>query len=212
VGTTRFLAEALAALKRPPRSFLVVSAVGFYGNRGDEELNEGSPPGSGFLAENCAAWEAAAEPARQAGIRTLHVRTGVVVTLKGGAIPRMLPPFLAGVGGRIGNGRQWMSWIALEDLVGLVHHLVRDESLSGPVNAVSPEPVTNREFTRVLGKVLRRPVLFPLPALAVQAVFGEMGKALLLEGQRVLPRKLEASGFKFLHAGLESALRWELGR
>ncbi|HJT25346.1 MAG TPA: TIGR01777 family oxidoreductase [bacterium] len=212
VEGTRFLSEALASLKHPPKVFICSSAVGFYGNRGEETLTEESAPGQGFLAEVCRAWEGATEPARKAGIRVVNVRTGIVLTSLGGALAKMLTPFQMGLGGVIGTGNQWMSWISLEDLVGIYHYLIHTEGLSGPVNATAPRPVTNREFTRVLGKVLGRPTLFPLPEFMVKNLFGEMGKALLLEGQNVQPAKLTSSGFSFLYPFLEPALRWELGK
>lgn len=209
---TRFLAETLASLKTPPKTFLCSSAIGFYGDRADEPLNESSAPGQGFLAEVCRVWEEVCEPARKAGIRVVNVRTGIVLSSLGGALAQMLPPFLMGGGGVIGSGNQWMSWISLEDLVGVFHYALWEKGLEGPVNATAPEPLTNRDFTKVLGRVLKRPTLFPLPGFMVNALFGEMGEALLLEGQRVLPEKLQRSGFGFLHRDLESALRWELGR
>jgi uncharacterized protein (TIGR01777 family) len=212
VNGTRFLAETLAALKTPPKTLLSASAIGFYGNRGNESLNEQSAPGQGFLPETCLAWEKACEPAHKAGIRVVNVRTGIVLTPLGGALAKMLPPFLMGAGGVIGSGNQWMSWISLEDLVGIFHFLIHEKSFQGPVNATAPEPLTNRDLTRVLGKVLKRPTLFPLPAFMVKTIFGEMGEALLLEGQKVIPDKLKTAGFRFLHPDLESALRWELGR
>jgi uncharacterized protein len=209
---TGFLARTLASLQHPPKVLVSSSAVGFYGNRGEESLTEESAPGGGFLSEVCRAWEEAAQPAREAGIRTVQLRTGIVLAQRGGALARMITPFLWGAGGVIGEGRQWMSWISLEDLVGLFHYALREDSLSGPVNATAPEPVPNAQFTRTLGKVLSRPTLFPLPSSVVKALFGEMGEALLLEGQRVAPAKAVAAGFRFLHPDLESALRWELGK
>lgn len=208
---TLLLSEALAKLQQPPRVLLSASAIGYYGSRGDEALTEDSPAGEGFLTEVCEAWEAGTAPARAAGIRVAHMRFGVVLTSGGGALAQMLPPFKAGVGGIIGSGRQVMSWVALDDVIGALYHALFTESLEGPVNVTSPDPVTNAEFTRVLGKVLRRPTLFPLPAPAIRLLFGEMGQALLLEGARVLPTKLEASGFRFQHPRLEDALRLELG-
>jgi uncharacterized protein (TIGR01777 family) len=212
VEGTGFLSETLASLQRPPKVFLCSSAIGFYGNRGEELLNEESGPGQGFLTDVCKAWEAATESAQKAGIRVVNVRTGIVLTLLGGALAKMLPPFQMGAGGIIGSGKQWMSWVSLEDLVGIYHYLIYADSLSGPVNATAPEPVTNRSFTKALGQVLKRPTLFPLPSFAVKGIFGEMGEALLLEGQQVKPDRLIRSGFKFFHLGLESALRWELGK
>jgi uncharacterized protein len=212
VEGTRFLAETLASLKHPPRVMLSSSAIGFYGNRGDEELTETSVAGTGFLPEVCRAWEEATEPARKAGIRVVNVRTGIVLTSLGGALAKMLTPFQMGAGGIIGTGKQWMSWVSLEDLIGIYHYLIYADSLSGPVNATVPEAVTNSVFTKVLGTVLKTPTLFPLPGFMVKAIFGEMGEALLLEGQQVKPAKLMGAGFQFLYPGLESALRWELGK
>jgi len=208
---TRLLAETLARLRRPPRVLISASAVGYYGDRGAEPLSEDSAAGRGFLADVCQAWEAAADPARRAGIRVVHPRIGMVLAAAGGALARMLTPFKLGLGGVVGNGRQYMSWIALDDLVGALHHLIFTDSISGPVNAVAPGPVTNREFTKTLSRVLRRPTLVPLPAPMVRLLFGEMGQALLLDGARVLPARLQASGFRFLYPDLESALRSELG-
>lgn len=212
VNGTRFLAETLTTLKARPKTLLSASAIGFYGNRGNESLNEQSVPAQGFLPETCLAWEKACEPAHKAGIRVVNVRTGIVLTSSGGALAKMLPPFLMGGGGVIGGGNQWMSWISLEDLVGVFHFLIHEKGLEGPVNATAPQPLTNRDFTKVLGNVLKRPTLFPLPGFMVKILFGEMGEALLLEGQKVDPDKLKTAGFQFLHSGLESALRWELGR
>lgn len=212
VEGTRFLCETLASLKHPPKVLVCSSAIGFYGNRNDEILTEESAAGRGFLAEVCRAWEEATEPARKAGIRVVNARTGIVLSSLGGALAKMLPPFQMGLGGVIGTGKQWMSWIALEDLIGAFHYLIHAEGLSGPVNAVAPHPATNREFTQVLGRVLGRTAFFPLPGFMVKTIFGEMGEALLLEGQRVRAAQLESSGFSFLYPDLESALRWELGR
>lgn len=211
VEGTRCLCEALAGLQAPPRVLAAASAIGFYGDRGDEPLDEASAPGKGFLPEVCAAWEAAADPARAAGIRVVHPRIGVVLAAAGGALGQMLVPFRCGLGGPIGSGRQIMSWIALEDLIGAIHAALFDERLEGPVNAVSPHAVTNAEFARTLGKVLRRPAVLPLPAAAVRAIFGQMGQELLLAGARVVPSRLEGCGFPFLYPQLEGALRDELG-
>ncbi len=210
VDGTRLLAEALASLARPPRVLVAASAVGFYGHRGDEEVDETSPPGSGYLSDVCQQWEAAALPAAAAGIRVVHLRIGMVLTRAGGALARMLPPFRLGLAGRIGSGRQWMSWIALEDLLAVIERALTRDSLAGPVNAVSPGAVTNAEFTRTLARVLRRPAILPLPGFAVRLLFGEMGRCLLLEGARVRPGKLIADGFPFVYPDLEDALRDEL--
>ena len=207
VDGTKLLAETLGRLTRRPRVLVAASAVGYYGNRGDMPLTEESPPGVGFLAEVCREWEAAADPARVAGIRVVHPRLGVVLAGQGGALPRMTLPFRLGVGGMIGSGRQYWSWIALADLVRVIELALALDILTGPVNAVAPAPATNREFTRVLGRVLGRPTLVPLPALAVRLLLGEMGQALLLDSARVLPRRLERAGFRFRHPELEGALR-----
>lgn len=212
VDGTRLLAETLARLHRPPRVLISASGVGYYGDRGDEAITEDSAAGTGFLADVCRAWEAATEPARRAGIRVVNLRIGMVLAAEGGALARMLVPFRLGLGGVIGSGRQHVSWIALEDLMGAIQHLMVAESVSGPVNVVAPDPVMNRELTKTLGRVLRRPTLAPLPAPIVRLLFGEMGQSLLLEGARVLPARLQASGFHFVHPGLEGALRSELGR
>lgn len=211
VGGTRLLAATLARLDPPPRVLVSASAVGYYGDRGDEPLDEASPPGSGFLADVAREWEAAAEPARAAGIRVVTPRIGLVLAREGGALGRMLLPFRLGLGGVVGSGRQYWSWITLPDLVRVLERALEDASLAGPVNAVAPGPVTNREFTRTLGRVLGRPAVLPLPAAAVRVLLGEMGEALLLGGARVLPRRLERAGFQFQHPGLEGALRAVLG-
>jgi hypothetical protein len=207
VESTRLLAETLGRLSRRPRVLVSASAVGYYGSRGEEPLTEDSPPGEGFLSDVARAWEAGAEPARAAGVRVVHPRLGIVLAGKGGALPRMALPFRLGVGGVIGDGRQYWSWIALEDVVRVIELAIALESLAGPVNAVAPAPVTNREFTRALGRVLGRPTLLPLPAFAVRLLLGEMGQALLLDSARVLPRRLERAGFRFRHHALEGALR-----
>jgi uncharacterized protein (TIGR01777 family) len=209
---TELLASTLARLTRPPRVLVSASAVGYYGDRGDELVNEESPPGRGFLAEVCQAWEAATAPAREAGIRVVNVRIGVVLSAAGGALATLLTPFQLGLGGVVGSGAQYMSWIALDDLVGAIHHLLFADQVAGPVNAVAPNPVTNAEFTRTLGRVLHRPTVLPLPAVAVRLIFGEMGQAVLLEGARVAATRLARSGFRFEFPELEGALRGELGR
>lgn len=209
---TKFLSQTLASLQNPPKVFISSSAIGFYGDRGEEILTEQSPAGKGFLPDVCRAWEEATEPAKRAGIRVVNIRTGIVLSAKGGALPEMVLPTLMGVGGVIGSGRQWMSWIALEDLIGILNYAIHNPALSGPVNAAAPGAVTNRDFTKILGSVLKRPTLFPLPGLIVKLLFGEMGEALLLEGQKVSPARLIEEGFEFLYLDLGSALRWELGR
>jgi uncharacterized protein len=204
---TRNLAEALARAPSPPRVLLSASAIGYYGDRGDAILREDSPSGSnGFLPEVCREWEAAAQPAVNAGIRTAHLRTGIVLSADGGALKQMLPPFRMGLGGRIGSGHQWMSWIDLHDEIGAIRHILANDSLRGPVNVVSPNPVTNAEFVRALASALSRPAIFPMPAFAARLVFGQMGEELLLGSQRVEPAKLVASGYFFQKRDLKKAL------
>ena len=203
---TRHLAEALAKTSVKPRAFVVGSAIGYYGNRGDELLKENSVPGKDFLAEVCQQWEAAADPVAQAGVRTTHVRTGVVLSKDGGALSKMLTPFRMGLGGNVGDGRQWLSWIHIEDWVGGVLAMIGKENLRGAVNAVAPSPVTNAEFTKTLASVLHRPAIFPVPAFAARLVFGEMADGLLLASQRVEPEKLLAAGYKFKYFDLRGAL------
>jgi uncharacterized protein (TIGR01777 family) len=211
VHGTGLLARSLAALRVPPRIFLCSSAVGYYGDRGTEVLTEESAPGEGFLPDVCREWEAAAEPARKVGIRTVHLRFGTVLAARGGALAKMLPAFRLGVGGRVGSGRQFMSWISLEDAVGAIVHLLSGAD-SGPFNAVAPQAVTNGEFASTLGRILHRPTFFPLPAAIVRAALGEMGESLLLSSCHAVPERLLASGFVFVKPSLEGALRWELGR
>ena len=203
---TRNLAEALGKTSSPPAVFVCASAIGYYGNRGDEILREESAPGDDFLAEVCREWEAAAQPTVHAGIRTVNTRFGVILSRDGGALPKMLPPFRMGVGGRIGDGRQWMSWVHISDVVGAIEHVLDNAGMSGPVNVVAPSPATNAEFTRTLAAVLHRPAIFPMPAFAVQLAFGEMGEALLLGSQRVEPGKLGADGYQFQFSQLAPAL------
>jgi uncharacterized protein len=203
---TRNLAQALAQTRRKPQMFICGSAIGYYGDRGDEVLNESSQPGQGFLPEVCREWEAATQPATDAGIQTTHIRTGIVLSAKGGALAKMLTPFKIGVGGRVGSGRQWMSWIDLQDMVGAIHHILKSDLVHGPVNLVGPKPVTNAEFTRTLASVLSRPAIFPMPAFAVKLAFGEMGEALLLGSQRVEPNKLVTSGYPFRFKALRDSL------
>ncbi len=212
VGGTRLLAETLARLARPPAALICASAVGFYGNRGDETVDEGSRAGTGFLAETCVAWERAAMPATERGIRVAHVRLGTVLSAEGGALAKLLRPFLLGAGGPVGGGRQGMSWVALDDAIGIFHFLLLRDDLSGAFNATAPGAVPQREFARTLGRVLRRPAIAPLPAPAVRAIFGEMGERLLLEGAFVAPTRLLDAGFRFRLPDLEAALRFELGR
>lgn len=209
---THLLAEALGQLRQPPQVMICASAIGFYGDRGEEWLQEDSPPGTGFLAEVCQQWEAASEPAVQKGIRVVRLRIGILLSPQGGALAQMLLPFRMGLGGTIGPGNQSMSWIAMDDLVAIILHALATPFLVGPVNAVSPNPVTNREFVKTLGKVLSRPAFLPLPSLAVRLAFGEMGVELLLASARVRPARLLSSGYAFRHPVLESALRHLLGK
>ncbi len=206
IAGTSLLAKTLAKLDAPPKVLVSASAIGFYGNRGDEVLTEESAAGTGYLSDTAKLWEAAAEPVKASGVRLVTLRTGIVLSSKGGALAKMLFPFKMGVGGKIGNGRQYMSWVALDDVTGAILHTVMTESLSGPVNLTSPNPATNREFTKTLGKVVKRPTIFPLPGFMVKLLFGEMGEALLLGSARVLPQKLEASDYHFKFPELEGAL------
>ncbi len=212
VINTHMLAELLARLEKPPSVFISASAIGFYGDRGDEELTESSSPGSGFLSDVCQKWEDAANAAKSAGIRVVNLRIGVVLSNKGGALSRMLVPFRMGLGGVIGSGRQYMSWISIDDLIGIILHVINEESLTGPVNAVSPDPQTNYHFTKILGRVLKRPTIFPLPAFVARLIMGEMADALLLSSSRVQPKVLQESGYQFLYPQLDSALKHLLGR
>ncbi len=208
---TRTLSDALARLERPPRVLVCASAIGFYGDRDDERLDESSAGGAGFLAETCAAWEAASESAERTGLRVVRLRIGVVLAAGGGALARMRLPFALGLGGRIGSGRSWMSWIALDDVVGAIHFALFDPTLRGPVNVVAPEPCRNADFARTLAAVLRRPALLPVPEPVVRLALGEMGRELLLASARVEPAQLLAAGFPFEHPTLADALRFELG-
>ena len=205
-GTT-LLAQTLATISPPPKVFISASAIGYYGNRDDEILTEDSQPGSGFLPDVSIAWENAAKPAAAAGIRTVHPRIGIVLSPEGGALNKMLLPFKLGLGGIIGSGNQYMSWITLDDLASLFLFAIDNESISGAINAVSPTPVTNREFTKTLGRVLSRPTIFPLPAFAAKLALGEMADALLLASTRVISSSLENTSFSFAHPHLEPALR-----
>jgi uncharacterized protein (TIGR01777 family) len=204
-GTLR-LAEALAQAPQRPRVLISASAIGYYGDRGEETLREDSASGSGFLPEVCREWEDATEPATKAGIRTAQMRFGLVLSRHGGALQKMLPPFRLGVGGNMGSGRQWWSWVDIDDLVGAVQHVIKTETLRGPVNVVGPSPVTNAEFTKTLASVLSRPAILPMPAFAARLVFGQMGDELLLASQRVEPAKLLASGYVFQKPDLRLAL------
>jgi len=206
IAGTLHLASALARAEEKPKVFICGSAIGYYGNRGDELLREESAPGTGFLAEVCQKWEDATAPAVQAGIRTAHLRTGIVLSSKGGALGAMLLPFKLGLGGRTGDGRQWMSWIDVQDMVGAIHHILKTELLQGPINMVAPKPVRNAEFAGTLASVLSRPAIFPMPAFAAKALFGEMGEELLLGSQKVEAGKLISSGYPFRYRELRESL------
>ena len=213
VQGTGLLTRTLAQLQQPPAVLVSGSAVGYYGYESDQPVTETGPKGGGFLADTVAAWEDAAAPAADAGIRTVLIRSGVVLTAKGGALKPQLLPFKLGIGGKLGTGKQWLSWISLDDEVAGIIHLLTTESVHGPVNVTSPQPVTNAEFTATLGRVLKRPTVMPVPTPALHALFGkEMTKEMLLGGQRVLPEALEASGFTFAYPDLEAALRHTLER
>jgi uncharacterized protein len=207
VDGTRLLASALASLQAPPDVLINASATGYYGDRGDEPLTEASTPGSDFLASVVQEWEAATAPAASAGIRVALPRFGLVLSRDGGVLARMLPAFQIGAGGRLGSGKQWMSWISVPDLLDVIELIITTPGLSGPINAVAPHPVTNEEFTHTLGRVLGRPTIFAVPRPALQLAFGEMADGALLAGQRVLPGGLERAGFQFRHPHLEGALR-----
>jgi len=206
INSTRILATTLANLRHPPRTLLVASATGIYGNRGDELLDETSPLGSGFLAECCQQWEAAARPAVDAGIRVLYLRFGVVLNTADGALASLLPIFRLGLGGRLGSGRQYMSWISLPDALAAIFFLLDSPTLEGPVNLTSPNPATNAQFTRALAAQLHRPAFLPVPAFALRLAFGEIADEVLLSGARAYPAKLAAAGFQFSHASLVHAL------
>jgi uncharacterized protein (TIGR01777 family) len=210
VHSTALLARTVSNLAQRPRVFVSASAIGFYGNRGDAILREDSPQGSGFLAEVCAAWESAAAEAARSSTRVATLRIGMVLSGLGGALPALVRPFRLGLGGPLGDGRQYMSWIALEDLVGAITHAIVRDELGGPINAVAPHAVTNAEFTRTLGRVLRRPTLLPAPAFALRLMLGEMADELLLASARGEPARLLASGFAFRYPTLEGALRVSL--
>ena len=209
---TRVLCESLARLKNPPRTLISGSAIGYYGDGGERQLDETSASGSGFLAQVCREWEASTKPAELAGIRVVHARIGIVLSPRGGALAKMLTPFKLGMGGPIGNGRQFMSWISLDDAVSAMHHLLMHEEITGPVNLVAPNAVTNREFGKAVGRVLHRPAFAPLPAFIARLAFGQMADEILLAGARVMPSRLLDSQFAFRDPTLEESLRWCLGR
>jgi uncharacterized protein (TIGR01777 family) len=209
---TKLLAESLSQLASPPKVLLCASAIGYYGDRGDELLREESPAGSGFLAKVCREWEAAADRAVRESIRVVRLRNGIVLSAAGGALKTMLLPFKLGVGGKIGSGMQYMSWIAIDDVLGIIHLAITNDTLRGPVNVVAPNPVTNLVFTKTLGRVIGRPTVLPMPAFAARLVLGEMAEELLLASTRVTPRRLLAADYHFKFPQLESALRSILGK
>jgi len=204
---TQLLSQTLARMTRPPHVLVSASAIGYYGDRGEETLNEDSPQGRGFLPEVCQAWESATEPAFRAGIRVVQTRLGIVLSPSGGALAMMLPPFRLGLGGPLGNGRQYMSWVAIDDVVGAIHYALTTEHLRGPVNVVAPNPVTNQEFTKILARVLRRPAVFPVPPVMLRLMLGQLADEALLASARVLPSKLRLTGYPFRYPDLEGALR-----
>jgi uncharacterized protein (TIGR01777 family) len=203
---TRSLIETFDKLKAKPKAFVSGSAIGFYGDRGDEVMTESSPAGKTYLSEVCKEWEAESRRAEDMGIRTVLLRTGIVLSKDGGALATMMTPFKLGVGGVVGSGKQWMSWISLDDVVGIINFALENESVRGAVNVVAPNPVTNEEFTKTLGSVLYRPTFLPLPEFAVHMVFGEMGDALLLDSTRVIPKRLQDNGYEFRFTDLKPAL------
>jgi hypothetical protein len=211
VVSTRNLVHAVRAMQRKPQVFVCASAVGYYGERGDEQLEEHAPPGDGFLSDVCKEWEAEAAAASQAGVRSVQVRTGVVLSAEGGALQKMLTPFKLGVGGPLGNGRQWFPWIHIKDIVGIFSHAIATPSMNGPVNGVGPSPVTNAEFTRTLARVLHRPAFLPVPEMAMRALMGEMAEVLFVS-QRVVPAATLASGYQFHYPLLAEALEDLLDR
>jgi uncharacterized protein len=207
---TRSVVNAISHLRQRPKVFVASSAIGFYGERGDEEVTESSPPGDNFLAETCKAWEAESRRAEDAGIRTVLLRTGIVLSKEGGALGTMLLPFKFGLGGVVGSGKQWMSWISMDDQISVINFVLEHENLRGAVNAVAPNPVINEEFTKVLGEVLYRPTFLPIPEFVVGTVFGEMGDALLLASTKAVPRRLLEAGFEFKFPHLKPALEHAL--
>ena len=207
VDGTRLISTTLAGLDRPPSVLICASATGYYGDRGDEVLTEDSAAGEGYLPEVCVQWEAAADPARDKGIRVVHLRYGVILAAHDGALKKMLLPFKLGMGGKIGSGKQYMPWLTLTDAVGIIRHAIDNGELAGPVNAVAPEAVTNLQYTKALGRALGRPTVLPMPAFGARLAFGEMAEALLLASTRVEPKSLGASGYSFQHPQIDSALK-----
>lgn len=211
VNGTHLLSEAIAKMERKPRAFVCASATGIYGDRDDEVLDEQSESGGGFLAGVCREWEKACEPAAKAGVRVVNLRLGPILAREGGMLAKLLTPFKMGMGGKVGSGKQYISWVSLEDAVGAIVLAINDESLRGPLNVVSPNPVTNEEFTKTLGHVLNRPTALAMPAFAARLAFGEMADEMLLVSQRIVPKKLSAAGFEFRYPELETAFRAYVG-
>ncbi len=207
IRTTAFLAECMERMEKPPSVWLCASAIGYYGNRGDQSLTEDAEPGSTYLASVCEDWEKATKPAADRGVRVVNMRFGVVLDKDGGSLPLMMRPFKMGVGGIIGNGNQYMSWITLDDLVSAIVFTLNNDSLQGPVNFVAPSPATNRAFTKAMGKALHRPTILPTPAFAIRAALGQMAKELILASTRVIPQKLTNAGFQFEHPEIDEALQ-----
>ena len=207
VDNTQKLSNQIYNSEFKPNVFISASAIGFYGDTGSDLITENSPAGNGFLPEVSIDWEAATKPIENAGVRTVHLRTGIVLSKKGGALKKMLPPFYAGGGGILGSGKQYMSWISIDDMVRAIKFLIYEDSLNGPYNLTAPNPVTNKEFTKILGKVIKRPTILPLPGFAAKLIFGEMAEALLLSGNNVIPEKLLAAGYTFKHSELSEALK-----
>ena len=207
VDNTQKLSNQIYNSQYKPNVFISASAIGFYGDTGSDLITEKSPAGKGFLPEVSIEWEAATKPVENAGVRTVHLRTGIVLSKKGGALKKMLPPFYAGGGGILGSGKQYMSWISIDDMVRAIKFLIYEDSLNGPYNLTAPNPVTNKEFTKILGKVIKRPTILPLPGFAAKLIFGEMAEALLLSGNNVIPEKLLAAGYTFKHSDLRQALK-----
>ncbi len=210
VAGTRLLVEHLTQMKNPPKVLLSASAIGYYGLQNKEVLDETSPPGTAFVSRICIPWEAETLPAKEAGIRVVNLRTGIVISEKGGALAKMLPPFKFGLGGVIGTGRQYMSWVSIVDIINMLEFCLNNDDIMGPANLTAPNPVTNAEFTKTLGEVLQRPTLLPMPAMMIKILFGEMGQELLLGGARIIPQKLLRSGYLFKHTELKSALKESL--
>lgn len=205
--STTLLSESIAKLDNPPESFLSSSAVGYYGDTGSEFINEGAEPGEGFLSDLCVNWEKATMPAVRAGVKVIQLRSGVVLSAEGGALAKMLTPFRLGLGGRLGSGRQYFSWIMIDDHLRALYHLMTSDNIQSPVNVVSPEPVKNSEFTKILAKVLKRPAIFPVPAFVLKTLLGQVADEILLSSSRAIPQLLMGSGFEFKYPALEDALK-----